>query len=120
MELERAGSNRFRVKEISPAMGQRKYPRLTPSEVIAILTALGFNLARQDGSHAQYESPAKGIYPRSIVTVDVACREFDDYLIRSMIAQSHRKREIFYGATKRTARKASVPALRFSSSTDGD
>ena len=101
-------------------MGQRKYPRLTPSEVTAILTALGFKFVRQDGSHAQYEAAAGRGYQRSIVTVDTARREFDDYLIRSMIAQSNRSREMFYGATKRTARKASVPALKISTTNEGD
>jgi predicted RNA binding protein YcfA (HicA-like mRNA interferase family) len=96
-------------------MGKRKYPPLTPSEVIAILTSLGFAKARQDGSHAHYEHAAAGKYPRSVVTVDVARSEFDDGLIKSMILQSNRSREIFYGATKRTARKASVPFLKLTS-----
>jgi len=96
-------------------MGKRKYPPLTPSEVTAVLAALGFTKARQDGSHAQYERAASGEYPRSIVTVDVAYPEFDDALIKSMIRQSNRSREMFYGATKRTARKASVPFLKLTS-----
>lgn len=89
-------------------MGQRKYPPLTPDEVVAILTSLGFFKARSEGSHAQYEHPATDKYPRSIVTVDTAYSEFDDSLIKSMIRQSNRSREMFYGATKRTARKAAV------------
>jgi len=93
-------------------MGKRKYPPLTPSEVTAILTALGFVRSRQDGSHAHYEHAAAGEYPRSVVTVDMAYPEFDDSLIKSMVLQSNRSREIFYGATKRTARKASVQFLK--------
>jgi predicted RNA binding protein YcfA (HicA-like mRNA interferase family) len=86
-------------------MGKRKYPPLTPSEVIAILTSLGFVKVRQDGSHAHYEHAPAGEYPRSIVTVDMAYSEFSDDLIKSMIRQSNRSREVFYGATKRTARQ---------------
>lgn len=90
-------------------MGKRSTPPLTPSEVISILVALGFSLKRQEGSHAQYECPANAKYPRSLVTVDMAHKDFDEQLMRSMIRQSNRSRELFYGATKRTARKASVP-----------
>src|SRR5260370_9501479 len=99
-------------------MGQRKYPPLTPSEVIAILKALGFSKKHQEGSHAQYECPRTGEYLRSIVTVDVAYREFDDTLIQSMIRNSNRSRELFYAATNRTATKPLVPFLTLSSSTD--
>ncbi len=101
-------------------MGQRKYPPLTPSEVAAILRSLGFALAREEGSHAHYECPAKGDLPRSIVTVDTGYREFDDSLIKSMIRQSMRTREAFYGATKRTAAKASVKFTRLATSPDTD
>jgi predicted RNA binding protein YcfA (HicA-like mRNA interferase family) len=93
-------------------MGQRRYPPLTPSEVEAILTILQFKKDRRDGSHAQWECPANDQHPRSIVTVDTSYREFDDGLMRSMIRQSNRSREVFYGATKRSAKKASVPFLK--------
>lgn len=97
-------------------MGQRRYPPLTPSEVVAILRILQFNKDRQDGSHAQWECPATEQYPRSVVTVDMAYREFDDDIMRSIIRQSNRSREVFYGATKRSAKKASVPFLKPTSS----
>ncbi|MGO4885024.1 MAG: type II toxin-antitoxin system HicA family toxin [Bryobacteraceae bacterium] len=93
-------------------MGKRRYPPLTPSEVIAILASLGFSKVRQDGSHAHYEHEATSEHPRSIVTVDMAYPEFGDDLIKSMIRQPNRSRDVFYGATKRTARKASVPLVR--------
>lgn len=89
-------------------MGQRKYPPLTPPEVVAILTGLGFVKVREEGSHAHYECLANRTYPRSVVTVDMGHREFDDSLIKNMIRQSNRTREMFYGATKRTALKAAV------------
>jgi predicted RNA binding protein YcfA (HicA-like mRNA interferase family) len=93
-------------------MGKRSTPPLTPSEVVAVLVALGFTFKRQEGSHAQYECPASAEHPRSLVTVDMARGDFDEQLMRSMIRQSNRSRERFYGATKRTARKASVPFVR--------
>ena len=89
-------------------MGQRKYPPLTQSEIIAILGNLGFAKVREESSHAHFEAAASGPYPRSIVTVDTGYREFDESRIKSMIRQSNRTCEMFYGATKSTARKASV------------
>lgn len=46
--------------------------------------------------------------PRSVVTVDVSKTDFSERLIKSMVRQSNHTREEFYGATKKTARKASV------------
>lgn len=89
-------------------MGQRKYPPLRPDEVIAILRSLGFTKVRQEGSHTHFECPAGSGLPRCVVTVDVAYSECDESLIKSMIRQSGRSREQFYGATKGSARKASV------------
>ena len=89
-------------------MGRRKYPPLTQSQVIAILGGLGFTKVREEGSHAHFEAPASESYPRSIVTVDTGYREFDETRIKTMIRQSNRPREMFYGATKGTARKAFV------------
>jgi predicted RNA binding protein YcfA (HicA-like mRNA interferase family) len=100
-------------------MGKRKYIPLAPADVVAILRNLKFVLKRQVGSHAQWEHPAEGQYPRSVVTVDMAQREFDEFLLKSMIRQSNRSHEEFYGATKRTARKASVPFLKVAEA-DGD
>lgn len=89
-------------------MGQRKYPPLTPREVIEILKALGFGHARTEGSHAHYERGSDKKRSRSIVTVDMAVTAFDDSLLKSMIRQSNFKRDEFYGATKWSARKAGV------------
>jgi predicted RNA binding protein YcfA (HicA-like mRNA interferase family) len=84
-------------------MGIRRYPPLTPQEVVSILLALGFYLKKQIGSHAHYESIQHN--PRRVVTVDMSVRDFDSYLIKSMIAQSGVDRKIFYGSTKNTAKK---------------
>jgi predicted RNA binding protein YcfA (HicA-like mRNA interferase family) len=99
-------------------MGKRSTPPLKPSEVVVILTNLGFLFKRQEGSHAQYEHLADPKHPRSLVSVDMHYREFDDQMMRNMIRQSNRTREEFYGATKRSARRASVPFVGTSGSPD--
>ena len=90
-------------------MGRRSYPPLSPSEVVAILERLGFSLKRQDGSHAPYVRPADETRPKSVVTVDMAEKDFGDFLMRRMILHSNHSRVDLYGATKRSARKASLP-----------
>ena len=87
-------------------MGFRLYPSLTPSEVVSILLNLGFELKRQQGSHAHYErQPDETLGERKIVTVDMSHPEFTRRLLKSMIRQSGFDRKDFYGATKRTAKK---------------
>jgi predicted RNA binding protein YcfA (HicA-like mRNA interferase family) len=86
-------------------VGKRKYPPLTPGEVIAIVQALGFVFDRKCGSHAQYELSGTTERQRRVVTVDTKVHNFDEYLIKSMIRQSGRTREEFYGATKATGKK---------------
>lgn len=86
-------------------MGQRRYPPLTPSEVVAILEALHFTFKRQVGSHAHYERAADDQKPRSVVTVDKSISEFWEEAVKSMIRQSNFTREEFYSATKKTAKK---------------
>lgn len=86
-------------------MGRRKYPPLTPNEVVSILQSLGFNLKRKTGSHFHYERPADSEKPRALVTVDMSVSEFWEELIKNMIRQSRFSREEFYRATKKTAKK---------------
>lgn len=94
-------------------MGQRRYPPLTPPEVRAILLRLGFIEKNHEGSHVQYERQADDQdSQRRVVTVDTAEKQFDEFLLKSMIRQSGRTRELFYGATKKTARKASVDPVK--------
>ena len=96
---------------VSPtrSMSRRKYPPLTPAEVKAILTRWSFAEKNREGSHAQFERLADHRdRQRRVVTVDLAEREFDEFLIKSMIRQSGLTREEFYGATKKTAKRASV------------
>jgi predicted RNA binding protein YcfA (HicA-like mRNA interferase family) len=87
-------------------MGRRRYPPLKPSEVVAILDALGFVKKRQDGSHAQYERVATSSAPvRAVVTVDMSISSFSVDLMQSMVRQSCVSREGFYGATSKTKKK---------------
>ncbi len=78
----------------------KKYPPLTPNEVIDILKSLGFRLDRIHGSHHQYTNDSG-----NLVTVDTKEKDFGPTLIKSMISQSGYTREVFYGATKKTAKK---------------
>jgi len=80
----------------------RKYPPLTPADVIAILKALGFQMVITKGSHQKWRRTTDREYN---VTVDLHYPEYYDDLIKSMIAQSGVDREQFYGATKKTAKK---------------
>lgn len=81
----------------------KKYPPLTPSEVIDILKAWDFEFKTQEGSHAQYEGTTKGTKRK--VTVDKGEKEFGIDLIKNMIRQSGLSRDQFYCSTKRTAKK---------------
>ena len=84
----------------------KKYPPLTPKEVISILKARGFAYIRTSGSHEHYEGIIKNI--RRIVTVDLHYNQFSDKLIKYMIAQSGLTRDEFYGSTKQTAKKINL------------
>ena len=67
--------------------------------MIDILKVQGFVLKETEGSHAQYEKgPQK-------VTVDMAVREFDPFLLGSMIRQAGLDRDTFYTSTKIGAKK---------------
>ena len=75
---------------------------------MSILLALGFVFKRKTGSHAHYERQMDGSRPRSIVTVDMGEKTFDNTLMKSMISQSNHSRDEFYGATRLSARKAGI------------
>jgi predicted RNA binding protein YcfA (HicA-like mRNA interferase family) len=86
-------------------MGSRKYPPLTPSEVIEIVVALGFRWKRKKGSHHQYERPADGNRQRSVVTVDDGVDQFDDFLLKNMIEQSNFSRDQVFRGYKKICQK---------------
>jgi predicted RNA binding protein YcfA (HicA-like mRNA interferase family) len=85
-------------------MGKRKYPPLKHREIVQIVAALGFTLARQESTHAQYERPADGTRKRAVVTVD-NYDDFEEKMIKNLISQSGFTREEFYGATFKTDKK---------------
>ena len=73
--------------------------------MIAIFEALQFQ-RRRHGKHECYERAADENMSRKVVPIDDYA-EFDETLIKSMIAQSGFTREKFYGATKGTKKKIS-------------
>jgi len=81
----------------------KRYPPLTPGNVIEILVNLGFVKVAQEGSHQKYRKTVDGI-SRS-VTVDIKYPDYSVSLIKSMISQSGVSREEFYRATKQTGKK---------------
>jgi len=89
----------------------RKYPPLTPREVIAILRARGLVYDHSHGSHEYHSGTLKG--QRRFVTVDMNYREFSVQRIKDMIDQSGLTREEFYGSTKRTAKKINLIAPKY-------
>ncbi len=89
----------------------RKYPPLTPDEVVRILRVRGFDYDRSRGSHEYYKGIIRGV-PR-MVTVDLHYRELDARMIRFLISQSGLTHEEFYGSTKQTAKKINLRAKEY-------
>jgi len=89
----------------------KKYPPLTPDEVVRILRARGFDYDHSRGSHEYHKGMIKGV--SRMVTVDTHCREFDARMIRFLLNQSGLTREEFYGSTERTARKINLRAKEY-------
>lgn len=85
----------------------KKYPRLTPKEAIDCLKTLGFIFARQKGAHRFYKDQSG-----HLVNVPMNWDLIDDTGIKSIIRQSGRSREEFYGATKDSARKLGIEFKR--------
>lgn len=84
----------------------KKYPSLKPKEVIQCLKALGFVYTKSEGDHDYYEKPDK------IVQVDMGEKEgFASPGMQIIINNSGYSREIFYRATKSTAKKIGMPPL---------
>ena len=86
----------------------RKYPPLTPAQVQDIVRKLGFTYRTTDGSHEHWEHTNIDGKPR-LVTIDLHYAEFDEDLIKSMIAQFGVSREVFYTATRATSKKINLP-----------
>jgi len=86
----------------------KRYPPLSPAEVIKVLEARGFVFVRTAGSHRRYQGHVRG-QTRS-VTVDTHYQQLDVKLLKRVIAQSGLTREEFYGSTRDTAHKINLHA----------
>jgi predicted RNA binding protein YcfA (HicA-like mRNA interferase family) len=84
----------------------KQYPSLKPKEVIQCLQALGFVYTKSQGDHDYYE---KG---NRIVQVDMGEKQgFATPGMQIIINNSGYPREVFYGATKKTAKKIGIHPL---------
>lgn len=98
-------------------MGYR-IPVLKPGEVKGNLRALGFTHKRTNGSHETWERLSDKIMPqRMVVTVDNKVKEFDSFLMKSMIRQSGFEPEEFCAGTVSPARLRTAAALKPAPST---
>jgi len=84
-------------------VGQRKFPPLTPREIIEILLARGFIFSHTKGDHRFYMHMVKG--RACLAQVDMGCTAYGDDLIKKVLAETNMTREQFYCSTKSTAKK---------------
>lgn len=87
-------------------MGNRRYPPLTPSEIIQILEIRGFVLDSKRGDHRYYIKVVdeKKFRPQ----VDMGCPSYNSELIKLLLSETGLSREEFYGSTKSTAKKINI------------
>jgi predicted RNA binding protein YcfA (HicA-like mRNA interferase family) len=90
-------------------MGQRKYPPLTPAEIIAIVIARGFILHHTKGDHKYYVHTVKG--EKRIMQVDTGNPLYTDHWLKLVITQSGMSREDFYCSTTSTAKKINMKCV---------
>jgi predicted RNA binding protein YcfA (HicA-like mRNA interferase family) len=79
--------------------------------VIEILQIRGYDFVRTVGSHRRYQGRIRG--QTRCVTVDMHYAQFDDQLLKRMIAQSGLTREEFYGSTKAAALKINLRVAEY-------
>jgi predicted RNA binding protein YcfA (HicA-like mRNA interferase family) len=84
-------------------MGPRKYPPLTPSEIISILLARGFTFHHSSGDHNYYVHVVRGV--KKIAQVDTGNPQYTNTWISLIMEQAGMTREEFYCSTKTTAKK---------------
>ena len=87
-------------------MGQRKYPPLTPGEIIEILIARGFTFHHSKGDHNFYFHTVKG--EKRIMQVDTGNLLYADHWLKLTIDETGMRREGFYCSTKSTAKKINL------------
>jgi predicted RNA binding protein YcfA (HicA-like mRNA interferase family) len=84
-------------------MGQRRYPPLTPKEIIAILIARGFTFHHSEGDHEYYYCEVRG--EKRVMQVDTGNPLYTNYWLKQTIKETGMTRRQFYCSTKRTAKK---------------
>lgn len=87
-------------------MGQRKYPPLTPQEIISILIARGFVLHHTKGDHRYYVHTVKG--KKRIMQIDMGNPAYSDRWLKLVIDETGMTREDFYKSTTSTAKKINL------------
>lgn len=90
-------------------MGQRKYPPLTPEEIVAILIARGFILHHTKGDHRYYGHVVKG--KKRVLQVDMGNPAYSDNWLKLVITESGMSREAFYCSTKSAAKKINLDCV---------
>ena len=84
----------------------KQYPSLKPNEVIQCLETLGFIYIKSKGDHRYYEKGYR------LVQVDMGEKQgFATPGMQIIINNSKYSREIFYRATKKTAKKIGMSVL---------
>jgi len=87
-------------------MGQRKYPPLTPEEIVAILIARGFTFQNSKGDHNYYFHIVKN--KKRIVQVDMGNPQYENKWVKLVIDETGMTRKQFYCSTKGTAKKINL------------
>jgi len=87
-------------------MGPRKYPPLTPREIIEILGARGFTHHHNHGDHQFFIIWIKG--KKRISQVDMRRAQYSEYFLKLLIQETGMSREDFYRSTKSTAKKVNL------------
>ncbi len=87
-------------------MGQRKYPPLTPDEIISILTARGFVFHKSSGDRRYSYHTIKG--KKTIVQIDMGNPVYSDTWLKLLIDETGMTREQFYCSTKASAKKINL------------
>ena len=90
-------------------MGQKKYPPLTPNEIVAILKARGFRWDRNSGDHQFFSRYLNG--KEHLPQVDMGVPQVSDYWLKLTITESGLSREDFYCSTKATAKKIGMKCV---------
>jgi len=87
-------------------MGQRKYPPLTPDEIVAILLARGFIFHKSKGDHRFYIHTVRA--NKAIAQIDMGNPLYSEKWLKLLIHETGMTREQFYCSTKSAAKKLNL------------